>query len=95
MDECLDCSDLGTGSIISGGTVSKGHGSFSVEDPGRERSRRRGEGVGGNTNNPEIGVLVTGAHRPEELLDAIDWVERVVSGANKIPRRLRTSSGAC
>ena len=44
------------------------------------RGRGRGEGVGGNTNNPEVGVLVTGVHRPEELLDVIDFVERVVSG---------------
>ena len=80
MDECLDCSNLGTGSVISGGTVSEGYDTVSVEGPGRARSRRREEGVGGDANNPEIGVLVTGAHRPEELLDIIDCVERVASG---------------
>ena len=33
MDECLDCCNLSTGCVVSGGTVSKGDGSVSVVNP--------------------------------------------------------------
>ena len=69
MDECLDHSYLAAGSIVTRGTVSKGNSTVSVVDPGRVGCRGRGEGVGGNADYPEEGVLVAGAHRPEELLD--------------------------
>ena len=62
MDECLDHSYLGAGSIVTGGTVSKGNSMISVVDPGRVGRRGRGEGVGGNVDYPEEGVLITGPH---------------------------------
>ena len=82
MDECLDHSYLGAGSIVTGGTISEGNSTISVVDPGRVGRRRRGEGVGGDADYPEEGVLVAGAHRPEELLDVVDGVEWMASGTH-------------
>ena len=62
MDECLDHSYFGAGSIVTGGTISEGNSTISVVDPGRVGRKGRGGGVGGNTNYPEEGVFVADAH---------------------------------
>ena len=82
MNEGLDHSYLGAGSIVTGGTISEGNSRISVVDPGRVGRRGRGEGVGGNADYPEEGVLVAGAHPSEELLDVINGVEWMASGAH-------------
>ena len=83
MYEGFDHCNLSTGSIITGGTVSEGNCTISVVRPGGRGRRRGGEGVGRETNNPEERILVTNAHRPEELLDVIDSVERMTSGPHE------------
>ena len=82
LDEHLDGCDLCTSGVIAGGTVAKGNGSVTEEIPGEVRRRRAGEGVGGDTDNSEEGVSVTDAHRSEELLDVVDRLVGVASGAN-------------
>ena len=62
VDEHLDCGNFGTSCIIAGCAVAKGDCTVSEEIPGRVGSRWAGEGVGGNTDNSEVGVLVAGAH---------------------------------
>ena len=64
------------------GSVLERNGLVSVVDPGWVGSRWRGEEVGGNTNNLEVVVLVTGAYRSEELLDVIYCIEWEPSEAN-------------
>ena len=63
MDERLDCGNLGTSGIVSGGIVSGGNGLVSEVDPGVVWSRRRG--VVRDADNSEEGILVGGTHRPE------------------------------
>ena len=82
MDEGLDHGHLGAGRIVAGGTISEGNSTVSVVDPGGFGRRRRGEGVGGDADYPEEGVLLTDAHRPEELLDVIDGEEWMASGVH-------------
>ena len=79
LDECLN---LSTGGIIARGAVAKRDGSVMEEVPGGVGRRRAEEGVGRNTNNSEEGVLVTGVHRSEELLDVVDCVMGMTSGTN-------------
>ena len=82
MDEYLNGCDLCTSGVIARGTVAKRNGSVTEEIPGGVGRRRTGEGVGKNTDNSEEGVLVTSAHRSEELLDVVDCVTGLASGAN-------------
>ena len=82
MDEGLNGCDLCTSGVVAGGAVPKRNGSVTEEIPGGVGRRRAGEGVGRNTDDSEEGVLVTSAHRSEELLDVKDCVMGVASGAN-------------
>ena len=82
LDECLNGCYLCTGGIIAIGAVAERDGSVTEEVPGGVGRRRAGEGVGRNTNNSEEGVLVTSAHQSEELLDVVDCVMGMTSGAN-------------
>ena len=82
LDERLNCRNLCTSGVIAGGAVAKRNGSVTEEIPGGVGRRREGEGVGRNTDNSEEGVLVPSAHRSEELLDVVDCVMGVASGAN-------------
>ena len=82
MNECLNGCYLCTGGIIAGGAVAKRNGSVMEEVPGGVGRRRAGEGVGRNTDYSEVGVLVTSAHQSEELLDVIDCIMGMTSGAN-------------
>ena len=82
MDEGLDHCYLGAGRIVTGSTVSEGDSAVSVVRPCGCGRWRRGEGVGREADYPEEGVLVTDAHRPEELLDVVDGLEWVTSGAH-------------
>ena len=82
IDERLDCGNHSTGGIVSRGTVSEGNDSVSVTDPGRVRSRWRGEEVGRDADNYEEGVLARGVRGPEELLDVVPCVERMTSGVH-------------
>ena len=94
FDECLEGRDLWAGCIVSWCTVSKGDCAVSKISPGRVWSRGAGEGVGWNTDNPEVGVLVAGGYRSEELLNVVDGVVGVESGSIRMPLRLGTFAGA-
>ena len=83
MNEGLDDGDFGTRGIVAGCTVAKRNCSVTVEAPGRVGSRRVGDGVGGNTDNIEVGVLVTCAHRSEEFLYVVHSVVWVAPGAHQ------------
>ena len=82
MDEYLDCGNLSTCGVVSGGTVSEGNCLVSVVDPGGVGSRRGGEGVERDEDNSEEGILVRGVHQPEEFLDVVHCLERMTSVAN-------------
>ena len=82
MNKCMDDGDFSTRGVVAGCTVSKRNSSVTVEAPGRVGSRRVGEGVGRNTNNSEVGVLVTSAHRSKELFNVIHCIVRVAPGAH-------------
>ena len=82
LDERLDGCNLCTSGVITGGAVAKGNGSVTEEIPGGVRRRRAGEGVGRNTDDSEEAVSVTSAHRSVELLDVVDCVMGMASGAN-------------
>ena len=60
MDECLDCGNFGTSCVIARCAVAKGDCTVLEEIPGRVGSRCAGEGVRGNADYPEVGVLVAG-----------------------------------
>ena len=55
---------------------------ISVGGPGGFGRRGRGEGVEGDADYPEEGVLVLEAYRSEELLDVVDGVEWMAPGAH-------------
>ena len=83
MNKCLDDGNFSTRGVVARCTVSKRNSSVTVEAPGRVGSRRVGEGVGRNTNNSELGVLVTSAHRSEELLNVVHHVVWVAPGTHQ------------
>ena len=62
VDERLDPGNFGTSCVIAGCAVAKGDRTVLEEIPGRVGSRWAGEGVGGNADNSEVGVLVAGVH---------------------------------
>ena len=82
LDERLNGCNLWTSSIITGGAVAKRNGSVTEEIPGGVGRRGAGEGVGRDTGDSEEGVLVTSAHRFEELLDIVDYVMGMASEGN-------------
>ena len=57
--------------VVAGGAVAKENGSVTEEIPGGVGRRRAGEGVGRNTDDSD-----------EELLDVVDCLMGVASGAN-------------
>ena len=73
---------VATSGVITGGAVSKGNCAVSEKIPGRVGSGWAGEGVGGNTDYSEVGVLVTGEHRSKELLDVVHCIVRVAPGVH-------------
>ena len=88
LNECTSRSNLGTGSVLSGGPVSKRNSSVSVKYLGRVWRRRGGEGGGWDTQNLEIRILVVGQHRMEEFLDAVEGIKDVTSVVHRYPRSL-------
>ena len=80
LDEGLNCGNFGPGGIITGGTVTKWNCSVTEVSPGWVGSRWVGEGVRGNADDSEVGVLVTGAHGSEELFNIIDSIVRMTPG---------------
>ena len=80
VDERFDCGNFGEGGVVARGTVAKGDCSVMEEIPGRIRCGWGGEGVGRNTDYSEVGVLVTGAHRPKEFLDVVYCIVEVAPG---------------
>ena len=80
LDEGLNRGNFGTSGIIAGGTVTKWNYSVTEVSPGGVGSRWIGEGVQGDADNSEVGVLVTGAHGSEEFFYFIDSVVRMTPG---------------
>ena len=68
----------------------------SKKSPGRVQSRGGGpgEGVGWNTDNPEVRVPVAGEQGSEDLLDVVDGVVGVAPGLyQKAPEARNVSRG--
>ena len=67
---------------VAGGTVAKRNCLVTEESPGGGGSQRVGEGVRGDADNPEVGVLVAGTHVSEEFLNVVHNIVGMTPGSH-------------